>query len=589
MLILSTARSQTITDTAQLRALINTWIVPNSAITATKLNKLLTSTVGFLKPGSLDSLRKSNDSIFIIRNGISVFVFKVSGGSDPLKLNIADTAAMQALDRAQINRNTDSLPLKKRHKDSVNIATSDYTTLWRNTFNVKYDDTVQNYNGTTSSGNADVRFAATIPGGGPAGGNFAQYNTLYNNIVDLQDAFAFGYLNTGSLSFDRDGAVISVERRNGLPNLVDTLFVRHGNNGTYNYALTFTNWKKGAKAFLKDLVLNTTVDVTANVISGSAYNFTATVGASAVRWHLYIHPAPAMVSTNYYVQNNLNVKGDLELNDVTGTAGQVVTSQGAGLPPVWATVAASGSDALKRDISDTTNAGGTVSNFDLKTTSDSLQANIALKLSPSDTANFVNKTDAQTVSGAKTFVQNLIANGYEIGRANGVLNNLKFGTDNLLSNSTGSNNIAIGSQALQNNTTGVQNTSVGHSSMVANVFGNFNAAFGYSALNANTTGIKNTALGAYSLLSNTTGTENLALGQGSMVFNTTGYKNVAVGTALIYNTTGYLNVAIGDQAMLNNVSGYENVAIGQRSLRENLSFYNTAVGSFSLALNILLE
>ncbi len=126
------------------------------------------------------------------------------------------------------------------------------------------------------------------------------------------------------------------------------------------------------------------------------------------------------------------------------------------------------------------------------------------------------------------------------------LNNIKFGTLGLASNTTGYNNVSIGSNNLQANTTGAENMSIG-----------------WGSLKDNTTGGQNISIGTNSLRRNTTGIVNVALGLQALSFNTTGGYNVGISTsALEANTTGSFNVAIGKDAMLKNTTGNDNIALG---------------------------
>ena len=269
--------------------------------------------------------------------------------------------------QAIIDLNVAQIALRKLNSDSSG-ATVGYTTKYQNLLNLKYSDTVQTYYG-------DVRFTSYV-GTTTYGGNVVQYRPGYNNSVDINDAIAFG-AGTGTLSFLRDASTLSVERREGIPNKVDTLFVRTHGSGSYTIKLLFTSWKKGARAVLKDLVLATTTDVTAYLESGAEYAFNITnTGATTARFQLLITPAPPVSSTPYYTNRNLNLKAEFKINDVSGTAGQTVVSQGPGVAPVWGAVV---TDSLKRNIADTVAAGGTASNYDLTKTKDSLQANIDSK------------------------------------------------------------------------------------------------------------------------------------------------------------------------------------------------------------------
>jgi len=93
----------------------------------------------------------------------------------------------------------------------------------------------------------------------------------------------------------------------------------------------------------------------------------------------------------------------------------------------------------------------------------------------------------------------------------------------------------------------------------------------------------NTAIGASALFSNTTGIFNTTTGDRSLFSNTTGNYNTANGLqALFSNTTGISNAANGLQALFSNTTGSYNTANGDSALYSNTTgANNTANGSAS--------
>lgn len=166
-------------------------------------------------------------------------------------------------------------------------------------------------------------------------------------------------------------------------------------------------------------------------------------------------------------------------------------------------------------------------------------------------------------------------------------NNSAFGNNALSSNTTGISNIALGNVALLNNTTGYNNTATGRAALYYNTTGYNNTASGRSTLFSNTTGYRNTAIGGYALFSNTTGYNNTASGNDALYSNTTGFFNTATGeAALRSNTTGYSNTAVGRFALYLNTTGFYNTAVGGSALRSNTTgSYNTGMGLNALGLN----
>lgn len=108
-------------------------------------------------------------------------------------------------------------------------------------------------------------------------------------------------------------------------------------------------------------------------------------------------------------------------------------------------------------------------------------------------------------------------------------------------------NIRFGTQSMINNTTGIRNI-----------------ALGYYTLYLNSTGNYNVALGAFSLLNNTTGSSNTALGDDVLSQNISGQANTGVGSSALYlNNTGFNNVALGEAAGYLNSTGSKNTFIGR--------------------------
>lgn len=185
--------------------------------------------------------------------------------------------------------------------------------------------------------------------------------------------------------------------------------------------------------------------------------------------------------------------------------------------------------------------------------------------------------------------------------------NLFFGSNTGISNTTGIENIAIGNVALNQNQTGNGNVAIGHAAlflstaggntavgdqaMFSNTSGTQSCAFGYQALFSNTSGLNNSAFG-YKSLHNNSGTGfdgifNSAFGALSLQANTTGSFNSAFGDAAMFsNSSGSGNVAVGSDALPNNTSGDQNIAIGINSLEDNTTgSWNVAVGYHALFTN----
>ena len=162
-----------------------------------------------------------------------------------------------------------------------------------------------------------------------------------------------------------------------------------------------------------------------------------------------------------------------------------------------------------------------------------------------------------------------------------------YGTNALMSNTTGDENSAFGVNALRSNTTASHNTAAGRGAMYKNTTGWDNTAVGVSALYFNTSGLFNVAVGMSALESNTTGQANIAIGKAALFSNTTALHNTAVGHgAMYYNSTGELNTALGSGALNYNEIGEANTAVGHQALLWSEGDYNTAVGDEALFNNV---
>jgi hypothetical protein len=182
-----------------------------------------------------------------------------------------------------------------------------------------------------------------------------------------------------------------------------------------------------------------------------------------------------------------------------------------------------------------------------------------------------------------------VSGAYNIALGNYTLDGNISGNENLaigyntLSTNNSSVNIAIGNGSLNDNTTGTNNMAIGWSAMGANVSGNSNIVIGNYAMDvASGTVTNNVVIGIDNMGSATGGSSCTSIGSQSLYFNNADY-NTCVGFATLQqNTTGTNNAALGSQSMRDNVTGSNNVAIGYFAL----GFMpggssNTAVGSSS--------
>ena len=174
----------------------------------------------------------------------------------------------------------------------------------------------------------------------------------------------------------------------------------------------------------------------------------------------------------------LRVNSAISLAGSTGSAGQILTSQGAGAP-IWTTASGTGNV-----VGPATSTLYSIPLFDNS-------SGTLLK-------------DSATSDGT--------INGITIGKgASSVSNNTAFGVSTLGLITTGSTNSAFGSNTLTANITGISNSAFGSSALGA-VTANYNSGFGKDAGTLISTGTNNTVLGYNAGAAITTGSNNTIIG-----------------------------------------------------------------------------
>jgi len=269
----------------------------------------------------------------------------------------------------------------------------------------------------------------------------------------------------------------------------------------------------------------------------------------------------------------INEEYSLPITD--GTAGQIMTTDGAGNITFQNVAAATDTDDQQIDV---LNLNGTDLEISLQ---DDGIATQTLDLSSLSGAQRIDdlldgKSDSDgTQDGSSIFL------GINAGNADNSTDNrnIGIGFQSLNTNVTGQNNVAIGYQSLENNrgsnnigvgnltlnsvvATGFRNIAIGQNTQIATTTGDDNIAIGDNAMAANTLARFNVAVGTRALTTTTTNGQNTAIGHESLTANTGG-TNTAVGyESLTANTTGVENVALGHQAGVSN-TGDGNIFIGK--------------------------
>lgn len=320
------------------------------------------------------------------------------------------------------------------------------------------------------------------------------------------------------------------------------------------------------------------------------------------------------------VTGNVKFSGALMPNNSAGTAGQVLTSAGAGAVPTWTTISAgttyTGSTsvtlngtsferaALTGDVTATANSNSLTIANDAVTSAKILDGTIAT---------------ADVANSAVTYgkIQNVSANNRILGRATtgaGTIEEITLGSGLTL---TGTTLSASGDLRLVNTTShitqdagvGSNGTSAGgaRNILIGNGAGNANSGtdnvfvgnlagnstsivggltfVGSSAGKSHTTGEQNTFIGFSSGESLTNGSQNTALGYSSLKSSVTGYNNTAIGNNSLTNNTQSYNTAIGSNALSLSSTGVANTAVGTNVMsNSSVGNHNTSIG-FYAALN----
>lgn len=294
-----------------------------------------------------------------------------------------------------------------------------------------------------------------------------------------------------------------------------------------------------------------------------------------------------------------------------GTAGQVLTSNGAAALPTWQ--AASGGTITSVVTANATNQfvlGGTTETIDYK--SDVTNNNLVIG---SSLPSFTGGVDPTHATGLGYNVLNALTSGTEstavgynaMALATSAVQCTAIGSYTLqaITSSASQDSVAVGCAALYRATTSVQNTAVGSFSMNGVTSGSGqNTALGYYSLGTISTGTRNVALGSVALQNVASGGNNIGIGYNVGSSLSTGSSNVYIQNAganesntIRIGTTGtstaqqnlcYIAGAVtfGDSAAtethaLANGSGVKTVTLGSTN-----STSTTTVQSGSGVLNI---
>lgn len=263
-----------------------------------------------------------------------------------------------------------------------------------------------------------------------------------------------------------------------------------------------------------------------------------------------------------------------------GTAGQVLTSNGAGSNPSFQSFNAnrflsgnSGGMVAPDGVGNTNVVGdGTTINVVGNPVTHTLTISAIGGVTPVES--FKGNDGVQEYPDGSGIFNIVTANATAkfLGSAN--TETLNFGITNLLLGSNGAiagaiQNVGYGSGALGLLTTGNSNTAVGFNSLAALTTNSSNVAVGFNALTA------------------CTSDSNVAIGFGAAGSLTTGNLTVAIGKQALLNTNGTSNVAIGNNAGGLLTSGATNTILGGGSLANCLTGSGNLVLGYQTGGNLI--
>lgn len=259
--------------------------------------------------------------------------------------------------------------------------------------------------------------------------------------------------------------------------------------------------------------------------------------------------ATSMTNTNGV--NYFN--GTSIVTTTVGTAGQVLTSQGAGLPPIFSSFAPGGVVSVSggHDIF----ISGTASNPIVNVTNAITLGDIT-PIGPGSPAITLTTGDIEMMTGSIYLPATTTPEAGVI-YVNSIPFMQSFGTNNAFfagaGNFTlsGNENLGIGFHAFQNATTGQANVAVGYLSQSDVTTASQNTSAGVAALESITVNGNNTAVGFESLVS-ATGSGNTAIGSQSGLRLLGGSYNCLFGFIAgdVYTTTESSNVLISNEGVI---------------------------------------
>ncbi len=324
-------------------------------------------------------------------------------------------------------------------------------------------------------------------------------------------------------------------------------------SGTTNHAVQVGNSTNSLTSLTvgtngQVLLGSTSADPVFATLTSTGGSITYTTGAGSLNIDLTSPVSIAHGGTNATSMTNTDgvvyYDGTRLVTTTVGTAGQILTSNGAGVAPTFQTGSGGGGVT-----SITGNSGGAQTGAITLTggTSGALFAGSAGTITESFNFLAMPDTNAGATVGYIKFGSNPVMAFYGgIATKNMFIGNLS-GNASL----TGTLNTSVGYGSMTTVTTGSGNTCLGGNTMSAVTDASFCTAVGYNALHAVTDSNSNTAIGEAALqsLTSTTGDGlNTAVGVGALFNLVSGVNNIAMGNLAgdQLTTNDSNNIIIGD-------------------------------------------
>jgi hypothetical protein len=273
------------------------------------------------------------------------------------------------------------------------------------------------------------------------------------------------------------------------------------------------------------------------------------------------------------VAGNIKFSGVLKPNNLAGTAGQVLTSQGASTAPTWVTpssgIGGSGTASYIPKFNASTTTLGNSKLFDDGT---SVFVN---SIDGSGGNKFVVNSGARTLPATTGATQS--GGAIRIGGSSNDVMDMGIGTLNGWIQVADKVSLATKYALLLNPNGGNVGIGVTSATSTLHVNGNVKAS-SFNDLIVKSNG-SNVVLGQGNVLALlTTGENNIAVGQYTLNYLDAGSANLGMGYSAMYNTRGSSNVGLGHEALWTNNTGNYNTAVGHTAGRANTGSNNTFLG-----------